>query len=246
MCTVVSAAHFALVCSVLLGCSIRDVEAITTVVTSYTDLVAAIANYADLDVQSDILVSSEIWIPPAASVTVTSSTGASISGGGASRIFSVEGALDLSFLTLTDGSAPWSATATGGAVQLVSSGKLTANECTFSANTAYGGGAIGTQSSSDDDDADSLDDAADYDSRSDPEDTSSLTLWGCTFVLNSANQGGAVAVWAPGTTLIFDLCIATNNTGNDYGGAISSSAKWATATISRSAFTSNTAARKNL
>ena len=113
---------------------------VPVVVYNEADLRAAITiAYVRIDIRNDINVTDTLSIPSDSRVSISSSTGASISGGSSYQIMSVghRAQLTLQDLILKDGYT----SGNGGAISLSYAGMNTTN-CRFEGNAANYGGAV--------------------------------------------------------------------------------------------------------
>ena len=193
--------HHAAVCASLALALVMIVPVVSTIttVTSFAALSAAIVDGADINVAADVTFTSQLTVT--GTVAISSSTGATLSGGGSTRLFDVtSGSLSLSLLTLENGAASTSScddTTCKGGVAYLTHGRLSLNSIVMSSSTAYQGGAV----------------YATY---------SNLTVEYCTYTTNSAvNVGGAFYVSncraAVGRSIFTSNKAAVNNGGG--GGA---------------------------
>ncbi len=135
------------------------------------------------------------------------------------QFFKVKGALTLQHVTLTGGS-----TSAGGAINVFADGALTVYNCRFLDNSATSkGGAIHNRGTLDIE-------ASTFDGNSSGYrggavylgSLGSITIKGSTFVDNSSDEGGAVAIYAS-TDPALDLVITNSTFSNndaDWGGAL--------------------------
>ena len=155
-------------------------HAAATDVVTFSDLQSAIVDGADINILSDMTFTESITV--ANTVSISSSSGATLDGNEATRFFIVEsyGVLNLVGLTLKRGydgncysDTCYAGQGFGGAVY-VNSGTLTISECTFTGNTApYG---------ADDDNAGEAKGGAIFASGG------QVTATKCTFTANDADQ----------------------------------------------------------
>ena len=172
----------------------------TTAVTSFTRLQSANSDGAQLDVTSNITFTTEITI--VGTVMITSSTGATLSGGGSTRLFYVTSGstLYLSSLTLDNGAMSTSScddTTCVGGLAYLTYGRLSMNSIVMSSSTAYRGGAVYAQ-------------------------YSNLTMEDCTFTSNSASSGGGGVYMRNSRATIHRSTFTSNyaavNSGGNGGG----------------------------
>lgn len=116
-------------------------------------------------------------------------------GGGAIRIHTLNPSY-IAYSTFVGNQAPNKA---GGAIKCAEGGALEINQCTFSANSAYGGGAI------------------DYDL--DPASPGNAWIRNSTFTLNDAVGAGDAILHTNYDTLYLQNCLVAGNLGNDITGS---------------------------
>ena len=114
-------------------------------------------NTAEIHATANMTFSSPIFIPSSVTVSLTAaaSDGIVFSGGGATRLFHVYGALHVSHVMIRDGYVPLSSAwdenfqNQGGAILAYcgseTRGNLTVDDATFHSNSAYNGGAIASR-----------------------------------------------------------------------------------------------------
>ena len=204
----------------------------TQTVTLFSALSDANTDGANIDVVSDISFTSTLTISGA--VSMTSTTGATLSGGGAVQLFSIaSGSLSLLSLTLRDGFMGGSGT--GGAV----SGALTATDCSFTGNSAAWGGAImggGTFTR-----CAFLNNHQTYSAWGGAAifSSGSLIVSDSTFTANMATGYGGGAIFVHSGTATLTASGFTGNTADGEGGAIY--LRTGTVTASGCSFTGNSA-----
>ena len=162
-----------------LSCATSIATSVVTV-TSFTALSSANIDGADIDVEGDITFTAPLAI--SGTVSITSSTAATLSGGGSTRLFQVSAGstLTLSSLTLTNGYAQFN----GGAVD--AAGIITATDCTWSNNDASRGAAVSASGSI-------------------------STFASCTFNSNTATAYGGALYAHNGCTLTASDCFFSSN-----------------------------------
>ena len=143
------------------------------------------------------LTSGVLEIQHSLTITGPGASSLAISGNGSSRVFMVDSGatVSISGLTIEDGSS-FSGTNVGGGIYTF--GTLSVTNCTFSNNSAVGGGGLGT------------------------EPGSTVTVTNCTFSGNTADYGGGIINYA--TMTVTNSTVSNSSGGggidNDAGGTM--------------------------